>query len=62
MVTLTGRFIGVVALTCLALSSAANGQTITTQSQRSQIGFTGGFSIDPEQGFVGVFWRTPPST
>jgi hypothetical protein len=59
MVTLTGRFVGFLALSCLALSSTANGQTITTQSQRSQIGFTGGWSLDPEQGFVGVFWRTP---
>ena len=59
MVTLTGRFIALVVLASLALSSAANAQTITTQSQRSQIGFTGGVSIDPEQGFVGVFWRTP---
>jgi hypothetical protein len=23
------------------------------------VGFTGGLSVDPEQGFVGVFWRTP---
>jgi hypothetical protein len=59
MVTLTGRFLSVVALAALAVSSPANAQTITTQSQRSQIGFTGGVSIDPEQGFVGVFWRTP---
>ncbi|HUE85203.1 MAG TPA: hypothetical protein VMO26_03925 [Vicinamibacterales bacterium] len=59
MVTLTGRFIGLIVLVYLALSSAANAQTITTQSQRSQIGFTGGLSIDPEQGVVGVFWRTP---
>lgn len=59
MVTLTGRFTALVVLGCLALSSAASAQTITTQSQRSQIGFTGGLSIDPEQGFVGVFWRTP---
>jgi hypothetical protein len=59
MVTLTGRFISLVALAGLAVSSPANAQTITTQSQRSQIGFTGGVSIDPEQGFVGVFWRTP---
>ena len=59
MVILTGRFIGVVMLGGLALSSVANAQTITTQSTRSQIGFTGGLSIDPEQGFVGVFWRTP---
>jgi hypothetical protein len=59
MVTLTGRFLSVFALAALAVSSPANAQTITTQSQRSQIGFTGGVSIDPEQGFVGVFWRTP---
>lgn len=26
----------------------------------SQVGFGGGASIDPEQGFVGVFWQTPP--
>jgi hypothetical protein len=59
MVTLTGRFIGLVVLACLALSSAANAQTVSTRSQESQIGFTGGLSIDPEQGFVGVFWRSP---
>jgi hypothetical protein len=59
MVTLTGRFGALVMLAGLALSSPANAQTSSTQSQRSQIGFTGGFSIDPEQGFVGVFWRTP---
>ena len=59
MVTLSGRFIGFIVLAGLAVSSAANAQTITTQSRRSQIGFTGGLSIDPEQGFVGVFWRTP---
>lgn len=28
-------------------------------SAQSQIGFTGGASIDPEQLFVGVFWRSP---
>lgn len=59
MVILTGRFFGAVVLAGLALSSAASAQTISTQSQQSQVGFTGGFSIDPEQGFVGVFWRTP---
>ena len=42
-----------------ALSSPADAQIITTQSARSQIGFIGGASIDPEQGFVGVFWRSP---
>jgi hypothetical protein len=43
----------------LSVSSSADAQTISSQSTRSQIGFTGGASIDPEQGFVGVFWRTP---
>jgi hypothetical protein len=42
-----------------AVSSTADAQTISTRSTRSQIGFTGGASIDPEQGFVGVFWRSP---
>jgi hypothetical protein len=59
MVTLTGRLIALTSLACVIVSSPANGQTITTQSRRSQVGFTGGLSIDPEQGFVGVFWRTP---
>ena len=26
---------------------------------QSSIGFTGGGSIDPEQGYVGVFWQSP---
>jgi hypothetical protein len=26
---------------------------------QSSIGFTGGASIDPEQGYVGVFWESP---
>jgi hypothetical protein len=43
----------------LLVSSTASAQTISLQSSRSQIGFTGGASIDPEQGFVGVFWRSP---
>jgi hypothetical protein len=42
-----------------AVSSTADAQTISMRSNRSQIGFTGGASIDPEQGFVGVFWRSP---
>jgi hypothetical protein len=42
----------------LSVSSGADAQTISSQSARSQIGFTGGASIDPEQGFVGVFWRS----
>lgn len=49
----------VAAAVLLAVSSAAHGQTVSMQSQASQIGFTGGLSIDPEQGFVGVFWRSP---
>jgi hypothetical protein len=44
----------------VALSSAADAQTISLQSPRSQVGFVGGVSIDPEQAFVGVFWQTPP--
>jgi hypothetical protein len=52
--------IAAIALIVIAgMSSAADAQTISTQSNRSQIGFTGGASIDPEQGFVGVFWRSP---
>lgn len=34
-----------------ALSSTARAQ--------SSVGFTGGASIDPEQGYVGVFYQTP---
>ena len=48
-----------IVLAVLALSSAANAQTISLQPARSQVGFVGGASIDPEQGFVGVFWRSP---
>jgi hypothetical protein len=63
MVPSTGRFrpqhLAIFAFSLLALSSTANAQTISVQSSRSQIGFTGGVSIDPEQGFVGVFWRSP---
>jgi hypothetical protein len=50
--------IGLVMLAAIAADSDA--QTITLQpSNRSQVGFIGGASIDPEQGFVGVFWRSP---
>lgn len=51
--------VSVLALVLTALFSPAEAQTMTSQSARSQIGFTGGASIDPEQGFVGVFWRSP---
>lgn len=63
MVPTIGRFtvcqlaIALLALQCM--SSAANAQTIAAQSPRSQVGFTGGVSIDPEQTFAGVFWRSP---
>jgi hypothetical protein len=49
-----------VALLLLAgVSSAAHAQTRAPASQQSQIGFTGGVSVDPEQLVAGVFWRTP---
>lgn len=41
----------VVAAVFLAVGSAAWAQ--------SAVGFTGGASIDPEQGYVGVFYQTP---
>jgi hypothetical protein len=59
MVTRKGHLVVAALALMIASSSAADAQTISTQSQRSQIGFTGGMSVDPEQGFVGVFWRTP---
>ena len=66
MVHSAGRFAAVSALFAItvlgALSSSADAQTISVQSNESQVGFQGGFSIDPEQGFVGVFWQTPPIT
>jgi hypothetical protein len=62
MVSRTGRFAASVlsaAAFFVAVSSRADAQTISVQSTSAQIGFTGGVSIDPEQGFVGVFWRSP---
>jgi hypothetical protein len=59
MVRISGHFVCVAVVVAAAMSTSADAQTITTQSQRSQIGFTGGLSIDPEQGFAGVFWRSP---
>jgi hypothetical protein len=32
---------------------------ISTARAQSAVGFQGGGSIDPEQGFVGVFWLSP---
>lgn len=41
-----------------AATSLAEAQG-SVQAQPSLVGFVGGASIDPEQGFVGVFWQTP---
>jgi hypothetical protein len=43
----------------LASSSATAGQTQAPRAMQSMVGLQGGASIDPEQGFVGVFWQTP---
>ena len=59
MVRISGQFVAVLLVTLVTLSSSAAAQTLQVSSQRSQVGFTGGVSIDPEQGFVGVFWQTP---
>ena len=62
MVPRTGHFAisMVLALAFFAgVSSRADAQTISVQSTNAQVGFTGGLSVDPEQGFVGVFWRSP---
>jgi hypothetical protein len=64
MVHFAGRFLLVRTLTTtlmvIALSSAVHAQTTSVSSNQSQVGFIGGVSIDPEQGFVGVFWQSPP--
>ena len=48
----------IASLFVVAASSAADAQ-ISIQSPQSLVGFQGGVSIDPEQGFVGVFWQSP---
>jgi hypothetical protein len=64
MVHFAGRFVSVrvvfVVAALATLSTSADAQTVSLQSTQSQVGFQGGVSIDPEQGFVGVFWQTPP--
>jgi hypothetical protein len=45
-----------VALAGLSTNAAAQ---ISIQQPKSQVGFQGGASIDPEQGFVGVYWQSP---
>jgi len=52
------RTIVAVAIICGAYASA-DAQTPSAHSAGSQIGFTAGVSIDPEQAFAGVFWETP---
>jgi hypothetical protein len=63
MVHFTGRAAagraGILVFTVLALSTAAQAQTVTLSSPESQVGFHGGVSIDPEQSFAGVWWQTP---
>ena len=63
MVRLRGRFsrfigVGTVAAGVFVSSSAA-AQPPARQSSQYAVGFQGGSSIDPEQGFVGVFWESP---
>jgi len=45
-------------LVVVGLSTDAAAQ-ISIQQPKSLVGFQGGVSIDPEQGFVGVFWQSP---
>ena len=63
MVHFGGRSLAIRAAVALcswcALASQADAQTVSLQSPQSQVGFTGGVSIDPEQVFAGVFWETP---
>jgi hypothetical protein len=59
MVRFSGHFAAAALLLVAGLSSPASAQTLQLSTRESLIGFTGGWSIDPEQGFVGVFWQTP---
>lgn len=63
MVRSRGRFsLLVVVFTVAAgvlLSSPASAQPQIQRSSQWSVGFQGGPSIDPEQGFVGVFWESP---
>lgn len=59
MVRISGRFLSLAVLFPLLLSSVANAQILPSAPRESQIGFVGGVSFDPEQGFVGVFWQSP---
>lgn len=64
MVRSRGRFTLSCTILCAAgvlLSSPAIAQPAPSVRQSAQwaIGFQGGASIDPEQMFAGVFWRSP---
>jgi hypothetical protein len=59
MVRNSGQIFAIMVFLLPALSSDAHAQTISVSSAQSQVGFTGGVTIDPEQGVVGVFWRSP---
>jgi hypothetical protein len=63
MVRWRGRFSlfipGVTVAAGVLLSSPAAAQPQIQRSSQSSVGFGGGASIDPEQGFVGVFWESP---
>jgi hypothetical protein len=52
------RFVLLASVCLVAGSSDATAQ-ISSQSSQSLVGFHGGASVDPEQGFVGVFWQSP---
>ena len=45
-----------IAVAGLSTSAAAQ---VSIQQPKSEVGFQGGVSIDPEQTFVGVFWQSP---
>jgi hypothetical protein len=55
MVLGSGRFSWFIAAGVLLMALTAGGEA----RAQSSIGFTGGGSIDPEQGYVGVFYQTP---
>jgi hypothetical protein len=55
MVPFSGRSVPIVAGLALVLLGA----TASPSQAQASIGFTGGASIDPDQGYVGVFWQSP---
>ena len=60
MVRFLGHSIAAALILAAILSSPASAQSLQIfPSRNAAIGFTGGWSIDPEQGFVGVFWQSP---